>query len=269
MTSSAAPGDKRLERGNAKRQAILQRAVDLASVEGLETLSIGRLATELGISKSGAILHFGTKQELQLATIAAARERFAGHVVEPAQSSPPGLARLWALTLNWIAYVENRVFPGGCFFSTVAAEFHSRPGPVRDAIAATHADWVLLLHHHIARAIVDGQIDADTDPNQIVYELDAVTRHAHVMHRLHEDPEACDRSRVAARAILDRAATAETGELLALPLPERTRSVTTTDAHITRIGTHADPDSHVVISLRGAKPPRGPNPPTTDLEQAT
>src|SRR5882724_4317012 len=122
-------------KGAETRAVILDRAVDLASVEGLEGLTIGRLAAELQMSKSGLFAHFGSKQELQLATIAAAAERFRAAVVEPALGLPEGAARLRALTDTYLDHLD--LYAGGCFWGATSAEYDDRPGPVRDAIAAT------------------------------------------------------------------------------------------------------------------------------------
>src|SRR3954447_3423597 len=119
--------DGRRRRGNATRESILQAAADLASVEGLEGLTIGRLATELGISKSGLFAHFGSKEELQLARRDAAPRRFVDHVVKPSRALPRGRARLEALMDDWLSYFRGEVFAGGCFFCTVQSEFDSRP----------------------------------------------------------------------------------------------------------------------------------------------
>src|SRR5438045_1680435 len=116
------------------REAILERAMDLASVEGLEGLTIGRLAAELQMSKSGLFGHFGSKEELQLATVREAADRFAAEVVEPTLTEEEGSPRLHALCERYIGYLERNVFSGGCFFAAAAAEFDDRPGPVRDAV---------------------------------------------------------------------------------------------------------------------------------------
>src|ERR687891_926671 len=121
--------------GNRTRDAILGRAMDLASLEGLEGLTIGRLALELSMSKSGLFAHFGSKEELQVATVEAARAIFIREVIKPAFESTEGLQRLWKLCDIWLSYVQSGVFRGGCFFAAAAAEFDSRPGPVRDRIA--------------------------------------------------------------------------------------------------------------------------------------
>ena len=121
----------RAARGQRTREAILKTAVDVASAEGLEGLTIGRLAAELEMSKSGLFAHFGSKEELQLATIGAAREIFVDEVVRPAFENDPGLSRLWALLDSWLRYAEAGIFKGGCFFAAASAEFDGRPGPVR------------------------------------------------------------------------------------------------------------------------------------------
>ncbi len=124
------------------RDAILERAVELASQEGLEGLTIGRLASELGLSKSGLFGHFGSKEELQLATVDAAAEIFVRAVVEPALAAPEGAARLRALCERFVAYLEDRVFEGGCFFAAAAAELETRHGPVRDRVAHFLERWL-------------------------------------------------------------------------------------------------------------------------------
>src|SRR5690349_19638185 len=137
VTSTAADTDGRRARGARTRAQILERAANLASVEGLEGLTIGRLATELGMSKSGLFAHFGSKEELQLATIEAAKEIFAREVVAPAREAERGLPRLEALIAAKLRYERGEIFEGGCFFETVRGEFDSRrPGPVRDLIEA-------------------------------------------------------------------------------------------------------------------------------------
>jgi len=121
-------------KGQRTRASILQRAVDLASLEGLEGLTIGRLAEELKMSKSGLFAHFGSKEELQLAAIDAAGQRFIDVVVKPAIEAPRGYPRLVAICNSWLDYVRRRVFPGGCFFAAASFEFDGRPGIVRDAV---------------------------------------------------------------------------------------------------------------------------------------
>lgn len=205
-------GDGRLERGNAKRRAILDRAVDLASVSGLDGLSIGRLATELGISKSGALLHFGSKLELQLDVVAHAAKRFGCAVIVPATERPAGLERLWRLAEGWIHHIEAGIFPGGCFFSTVGAEFNSRPGRVHDSLAAIHHTWSNLLEQQAVSAREAGELRDEVDPERLVYELDALIRYANVRRRLDDCGSVLRHAREAVRDLLKRVAVPEAAE---------------------------------------------------------
>lgn len=194
--------DGRVERGEQTRRQILRRAAEIASVEGLEGLSIGRLATELRVSKSGVFAHFGSKEELQLATVRAAAAIFAAEVVEPARVAPPGLARLERLLDSWLAYSERRTFPGGCFFHAVQAEFDARPGRVRDSIARYGDEWHAYVRDTIAAI---GSVD---DPDQLAFELIAFLEMANARSVLHDDPHAYGRARAAVRARLAQAAAA-------------------------------------------------------------
>ncbi|WP_344907339.1 TetR/AcrR family transcriptional regulator [Actinomadura meridiana] len=190
--------DGRVLKGEQTRGAILARAADLASTEGLEGLSIGRLATELGISKSGVFTHFGSKEELQLATVRKAAEVFRQHVVEPALAAPRGLRRLRALIEAWQRYQRGLVFPGGCFFDSTMAEFDARPGRVRDAIASSQRDWSAFLERCVGQARDLGELDGTTDVAQLAFELDAVCRTASIYAVLYDDPSIYER---AARAV--------------------------------------------------------------------
>src|SRR3954462_10425301 len=133
---TAAPRvDGRRARGDSTRRAILRRAMQIASGDGLEGLSIARLASDLGMSKSGLFAHFGSKEELQLSTLRAARRVFSDEAVTPAQYVPEGEERLLVLVTSWLRYVGGNTFDGGCLFMEAAAEFDNRPGPVRDLVA--------------------------------------------------------------------------------------------------------------------------------------
>jgi AcrR family transcriptional regulator len=193
-------------RDERARQVILRRAADIASQDGLEGLSIGRLATDLGVSKSGLFGYFGSKEELQLATIRTAAGVYLDEVVRPALAVPPGLERVRRLGENWLSYSQRRVFPGGCFFYTVTAEFDARPGRVRDAVAAAGQQWRSL----VARAVEDarqlGELAADTDADQLAFELIAFMELANATSLLHDDPVAYERGRAAIRTRLDAAA---------------------------------------------------------------
>lgn len=199
--------DGRIERGTQTRRAILGRAMDIASADGLEGLSIGRLASELGVSKSGVFAHFGSKEELQLSTIRAASRVYYDAVVAPALEVPPGLRRLHALCERWLAYLEARTFPGGCFFFAVSAEFDARPGRVRDALAQARLDWLRLIEQTIDDARQLGEVAADADPRQLAFQIDAYGRAANAEAVLHDDPTAVGRARTAMLAQLEAIAT--------------------------------------------------------------
>jgi AcrR family transcriptional regulator len=194
--------DGRVRRGDRTRRTVLARAVDLASVEGLDGLSIGRLATDLAISKSGLISHFGSKEGLQLATIRAARAIFVHTVIEPALATPPGLDRVSALLDAWLEYSSDRRFPGGCFFARASHEYAARPGSVRDALAALDEEWLALIAETIAGAQEAGEIAVAVDPVQLAYELDAYLDSANLRSLLgrpgvYEQAERAVRARLA------------------------------------------------------------------------
>jgi AcrR family transcriptional regulator len=200
--------DGRRRRGNRTRESILQAAADLASVEGLEGLTIGRLATELGMSKSGLFAHFGSKEELQLATIDAARRRFVEHVVKPSRHLPRGRERVEALVRDWLAYYRSEVFAGGCFFHTVKAEFDSRPSSqVRQVVAEDAREFLAFLTREVRKAQEAGDLDASVEAEQIAFELDALGAAAHQQFQLTHDPAVFDRAERAIRTRIDALAT--------------------------------------------------------------
>jgi len=198
--------DGRVRRGDETRRAVLGRAVDLASVEGLDGVTIGRLAQELSISKSGLFAHFGSKEELQLATIRAARAIFAQAVVVPAMSAPAGMARVRALLEAWLGYSRGRQFPGGCFFSRATHEYAARPGPVRDALVEVDREWLDLVARTVEEARDLGEVGAGVDPRQVAYELDAYLDSANLRSLLGGDQAVYERARAAIEARLDSVA---------------------------------------------------------------
>jgi len=176
-----------LTKSQRTRQTILDAAAALASEHGLESLSIGGLAAATGMSKSGLFAHFGSKEDLQRATVDHAAAIFVREVIEPARSAPRGIARTWALLDGFLSYVEREVFAGGCFFATTSAEFKERPGPVRDRIANHLANWRSYLEHAVEQAQELGEIDPAADPRRIVFELKAFVTHAEGEYRLFGD----------------------------------------------------------------------------------
>jgi AcrR family transcriptional regulator len=194
--------------GARTRTAILQTAAGLASVDGLDGLSIGRLATELAMSKSGLFAHFGSKEELQLATVEEARQRYAREVTEPARAAGPGITRLHALCEAFLSYLQRAVFPGGCFFAAAMAEFGSKaPGPVRDRIAQCQDQWMDTLARAARQARERGELHARTDPRQLAFELEAALLSANWYYHLFNDATYLDRARRAVRARLASEAT--------------------------------------------------------------
>ena len=182
-------------RGETTRQEILQAAVHIASAEGLEGLTIGRLADELNMSKSGLFAHFGSKEELQLAVVEKARDIFVREVVDPAYKSERGLARLLAMLDEWLAYVGRSVFRGGCFFMASAIEFDSRPGQVRDLIADLSRSWIDAIEAEARHAQTIGQLDNRVDISQLAFELHALVQEANWLYNLFEDKRAIDRAK--------------------------------------------------------------------------
>jgi AcrR family transcriptional regulator len=197
--------DGRVERGERTRRQILDAAVDIASVEGLEGLSIGRLALKLDMSKSGLFAAFGSKEELQIATVDHAAQIFVEQVVRPALAAPRGLPRLWSLCDAKLTYMRGEVFRGGCFFAAASAEFDGRPGPVRDRIATHMKSWLDLLSGAVRRAQDEGHLRRDVDAAQLVFELDALSQGANWAYQLFADRSAFDRARIATKARLDAA----------------------------------------------------------------
>jgi AcrR family transcriptional regulator len=187
------------------RRDILQVAVDIASADGLEGLSIGRLATELEMSKTGIFSHFGSKEQLQLATVEAAKEIFLEQVAQPPLKSPQGVPRLKAMLEHWLGYVERIVFRGGCFFAAASAEFDSRPGRVRNRIAELTKAWMLALQEEIRLAQRQKEISDSVNPEQLAFELHAYVQEANWAFKLFNDKSAF---LLARRAIAQRIAMA-------------------------------------------------------------
>jgi AcrR family transcriptional regulator len=181
------------------RASAVAAAVDLASIEGLEGITIGRLAGELDMSKSGLIGRFGDKEALQRAVLAAAVARFTEVVWQPAQDAEPGLPRLEAIVEAWIAHLREGVFPGGCFVTTASVEYDARPGALHDDVAAAVKRWLRVLEAEARRARENGHLPADRDPADVAFELHSLASGGGVAGRLTGDDRALDRTRAAMR----------------------------------------------------------------------
>lgn len=181
------------------RATAIDAAVALASVEGLEGITIGRLASELGMSKSGLIGRFGDKQALQRAVLAAAIERFTDAVWRPATRSEPGLPRLEAIVDAWIAHLRDGVFPGGCFVTTASVEYDARPGPLHNDVAEAVRRWLDVLEAEARRAREAGDLPPHRDPADVAFELHSLASGGGVAARVTGDPAALDRTHAAMR----------------------------------------------------------------------
>jgi AcrR family transcriptional regulator len=198
--------------GERSRNAILREAAKLATVEGLSGLSIARLADAVGMSKSGLFAHFGSKEELQLATIDTASAIFDEEVVAPTRAIRGGLERLLALSERFLWHVEEMVFPGGCFFASVLAEVDTHPGPVRDRALATVEAWTGELVAAARAAQAEGDLDPAADVEQLVFEIDAFLLMANALFVVSRSPETIERARRAIDRLLATASPRVVGE---------------------------------------------------------
>jgi len=197
------------ERGRRTLNRVLRRAVQLASVEGLEGITIGRLADATGLSKGGLFAHFGSKEQLQLAVVEEARHVFAEKVIAPADVAEPGLPRLMALQSNWIDYVRGDSFRGGCFFAAASAEFDGRPGAVRTKLASLTGYWRERLEAEVQRGIELGHFQRETSPAMLAFALHAYLQEANWAYQLLGDGESFEHARRESEARIRRDATQE------------------------------------------------------------
>lgn len=188
-------------KGERTRNAILDAAAALATQEGLAPLSIGRLAEATGMSKSGLFAHFGSKEELQLATVDHAAAMFVAEVIAPARAAPRGVARVWALCDRMIDYSERQVFPGGCFFACTSFEFNNKPGTVRDRIEEMLRNWRSYLEHAVEQAQASGELRDDLTARELAFQLDAFAQTSNAQFQLFRDPVVFENAR---RAVRDR-----------------------------------------------------------------
>jgi AcrR family transcriptional regulator len=196
--------------GEESRERALQAAIRLAAIEGLERLSLSRLAQAAGLSKSGLFGLFGSKEELQFAIIDKAREVFMHEVVMPALAVPEGAPRLRALCEGYLNHIAFREWPSGCFFASVASEVGGRPGPIRDRVAMEQKQWASLLRQSATRAAELGHLRSEAPSEQLAFELGAMLTGADITYLLHRDPEILDRVRSALQARLGEGGSSET-----------------------------------------------------------
>jgi AcrR family transcriptional regulator len=186
----------------SSRAETLDAAVQLASTIGLEGVTIGQLANQLGMSKSGLVGRFGSKEQLQLAVLERAAEIFREVVYDPAAAEPAGLRRLEALCDTWIEYLGDCPFAGGCFLTTASVEFDSRPGPVNDEVKLLMRRWVGVLEREAATALANDELAARTDPTDVAFTLNALAVGANCDYQLHHDRRSLERARRAMGSVL-------------------------------------------------------------------
>jgi AcrR family transcriptional regulator len=185
--------------GARTREAIVHEAVSLATLDGLEGLSIGNLASALDMSKSGLYAHFGSKQELQLATVDEAGRVFRAEVIEPALAATPGIGQLVTVCDAFFDHLLRRTFPGGCFFAGAVLEMGTRPGPVKEEIAAFQDAFTGLIRGFVVTAIEQHELPADEDPDALTFELNGIILAANSNFVLHQDPAVLDVARTVVR----------------------------------------------------------------------
>lgn len=160
-----------MSKGEETRSVVVGKALALATQVGLEGLSIGKLAAEVGMSKSGLFAHFASKENLQVAVLEEAAARFVSMVVSPALKKPRGEPRLRALFDRWIDWSKADFLPGGCLFVTAGVELDDRPGPARDRFVAIQKDWLGVLSGAARTGVDEGHFRADLDTEQLAHEL--------------------------------------------------------------------------------------------------
>jgi AcrR family transcriptional regulator len=184
------------------RRQIVETAVAVASTDGLEGLTIGRLAEDVGMSKSGLLSHFGNKEGLQLAALDEAIDRFRAEVWDRASAEAPGLPRLRAAAMAWVSYLERQVFPGGCFLSAATMEMDDRPGPVRDRLTESMERWLAVLTADAREAQRAGDLPGSPSPDQLVFEIHGQILAANWTSQLMHDANAFVRAREAIGRLL-------------------------------------------------------------------
>jgi AcrR family transcriptional regulator len=220
------PGERKQRAdGERTRDAIVREAVSLATLDGLEGLSIGNLAHALDMSKSGIYAHFGSKQDLQLATVSEAGMIFQAEVIEPALAATPGVAQLVAVCDAFFDHLARRTFPGGCFFAGAALEMGTRPGPVKEQIAAFQNGFTALIRQFVMVAVERRQLPADEDPDALTFELNGIILAANTNFVLHQDPAALQMASRIVRRRLGVTASSTRSRQRAAPAGGRAASV--------------------------------------------
>lgn len=180
---------RKILKGEKTRRGILERAVNIASVEGLNGLTIGKLADDLSLSKSGLYAHFGSKEELQMSTVRHAREIFYSSVIARTEDIDDGILKLYALASEWMDQIADEVFDGGSFFAAVCAEFDDRPGRVRDLIEEVTGKWSAVLEKEARLAVRLSELKKSTTPRKLVFRIQAFVYEANRRFRFNRNDE--------------------------------------------------------------------------------
>lgn len=192
-----------MRKGEETRSMILNEAVALAGQVGLEGLSIGSLASRLGLSKSGLFAHFGSKEDLQVLTLKQAQSLFQERVFLPALKEARGLPRLRALFSNWLGWLERKDPPGGCVMLAASVEYDDRPGAVRNLLVAGQRELRGAIAKAIRLAIDAGHLRPQTDPWQLGFELLGIVLAAHHDRRLLDDTRSLARAQAAFERLIE------------------------------------------------------------------
>jgi AcrR family transcriptional regulator len=188
--------DGRRARGDLTRRRAARAAADIATTHGLDSISVGELAKVTGLSKSGILTVFSTREAIQIAAVAEARRVYLEAVISPAWGATPGAPRLRALLDAWVAYLRAGVFPGGCFISATSVEFGHREGPVADAVRALKSEWIRVLEHEFRTA-------GSPRPDDDAFRVDALLAMGNARRELLGDDAALDRAHRLALEVLD------------------------------------------------------------------
>lgn len=192
-----------MSKGTVTRERIVQQALKEASVQGLEGLSLGQLAEQVGMSKSGLFAHFGSKEELQKQVLAAAAEKFGEIVVKPALTAPRGVPRVRALFEGWLRWERDVSVPGGCVFTHASVELDDKPGPVRDALASWQRAWRDTMARAATIAVEEGHFRKDLDTKQFAFRMFGHAFAYYHIKRLLEDADAEKQARSAFESLVD------------------------------------------------------------------
>lgn len=196
-----------MSKGEQTQERIVERALQLATRDGLDGLTIGRLATEMGLSKSGLYAHFSSKEDLQLQVLRAAARHFSESVVRPALTAPRGELQVRALFERWLGWSNDPTWPGGCIFIAAAVEFDDRPGPLRDYLVATQRTFLAAIAKVARLAVQGAHFRPDLDPEQFAFDLYSIVLGYHHSKRLLSDARAEERARTAFERLIYSART--------------------------------------------------------------